>query len=90
MPIQTVQVIANTRPMVFALNVTERFDLGHADFIKNMISGTSQMDGAILLVSADDGVMPQTREHILLAKQVSFVSLISSNFTYSKHLDRLG
>lgn len=45
---------------------------GHADFIKNMISGTSQMDGAILLVSADDGVMPQTREHILLAKQVEY------------------
>ncbi|XP_015598664.1 uncharacterized protein LOC107269390 isoform X2 [Cephus cinctus] len=43
---------------------------GHADFIKNMISGASQMDGAILLVAATDGVMPQTREHLLLAKQV--------------------
>mgnify|MGYP001573525972 FL=1 len=43
---------------------------GHADFIKNMITGAAQMDGAILVVSATDGVMPQTREHILLAKQV--------------------
>lgn len=43
---------------------------GHADFIKNMISGASQMDGAILLVAATDGPMPQTREHLLLAKQV--------------------
>ena len=43
---------------------------GHADFVKNMISGASQMDGAVLLVAADDGMMPQTREHLLLAKQV--------------------
>merc|ERR1740129_2695307 len=43
---------------------------GHADYIKNMISGASQMDGAILLVAADDGPMPQTREHLLLARQV--------------------
>src|SRR5918911_4947295 len=43
---------------------------GHADFVKNMITGASQMDGAILLVSAADGPMPQTREHILLARQV--------------------
>jgi elongation factor Tu len=43
---------------------------GHADYIKNMITGAAQMDGAILVVSAQDGVMPQTREHILLAKQV--------------------
>ena len=41
---------------------------GHADYIKNMISGASQMDAAILLVAADDGPMPQTREHLLLAK----------------------
>ena len=44
---------------------------GHADYVKNMISGASQMDGAILLVAATDGMMPQTREHILLAKQAS-------------------
>ena len=44
--------------------------LGHADYIKNMITGAAQMDGAILVVSALDGVMPQTREHILLARQV--------------------
>src|SRR6059036_1093479 len=43
---------------------------GHADYIKNMITGAAQMDGAILLVSAADGPMPQTREHILLARQV--------------------
>jgi elongation factor Tu len=43
---------------------------GHADYIKNMITGAAQMDGAILVVSANDGPMPQTREHILLAKQV--------------------
>ena len=44
---------------------------GHADYIKNMITGAAQMDGAILVVSATDGPMPQTREHILLAKQVN-------------------
>jgi elongation factor Tu len=43
---------------------------GHADYIKNMITGAAQMDGAVLVVAATDGVMPQTREHILLAKQV--------------------
>src|ERR1700745_3956418 len=42
---------------------------GHADYIKNMITGAAQMDGAILLISAADGPMPQTREHILLARQ---------------------
>eukprot|EP00088_Acartia_fossae_P068880 TRINITY_DN883_c0_g1_i1.p1 TRINITY_DN883_c0_g1~~TRINITY_DN883_c0_g1_i1.p1 ORF type:complete len:461 (-),score=44.28 TRINITY_DN883_c0_g1_i1:112-1467(-) len=49
---------------------------GHADYIKNMISGASQMDGAILLMAADDGVMPQTREHLLLAKQVGVKKLV--------------
>src|SRR5262244_3490079 len=43
---------------------------GHADYVKNMITGAAQMDGAILLVSATDGSMPQTREHVLLARQV--------------------
>ena len=43
---------------------------GHADYIKNMITGAAQMDGAILVVSAADGPMPQTREHILLSRQV--------------------
>ncbi|PON10951.1 elongation factor Tu, partial [Candidatus Entotheonella serta] len=43
---------------------------GHADYVKNMITGAAQMDGAILVVSASDGPMPQTREHILLARQV--------------------
>ena len=43
---------------------------GHADYIKNMITGAAQMDGAILVVSAADGPMPQTREHVLLARQV--------------------
>ncbi|MDD5606288.1 MAG: elongation factor Tu [Candidatus Pacebacteria bacterium] len=49
---------------------------GHADYIKNMITGAAQMDGGILVVSAPDGPMPQTREHILLAKQVGLSSLI--------------
>lgn len=49
---------------------------GHADFIKNMITGAAQMDGAILVVSAADGVMPQTREHILLARQVGLDNLV--------------
>jgi len=49
---------------------------GHADYIKNMITGAAQMDGAILVVSAVDGAMPQTREHILLARQVGLPSLV--------------
>ena len=49
---------------------------GHADYIKNMITGAAQMDGAILVVSAPDGPMPQTREHILLARQVGLPSLV--------------
>src|SRR3954453_7833828 len=49
---------------------------GHADYIKNMITGAAQMDGAILVVSAADGPMPQTREHILLAKQVGVSHLV--------------
>jgi elongation factor Tu len=49
---------------------------GHADYIKNMITGASQMDGAILVVSAPDGQMPQTREHLLLAKQVGVKAIV--------------
>jgi len=49
---------------------------GHADYVKNMITGAAQMDGAILVVSAPDGPMPQTREHILLARQVGVPSLV--------------
>ncbi|EDW35041.1 GL20115 [Drosophila persimilis] len=49
---------------------------GHADYIKNMISGASQMDGAILVVAATDGQMPQTREHLLLAKQVGIQRIV--------------
>ncbi len=49
---------------------------GHADYIKNMITGAAQMDGAILVVSAADGPMPQTREHILLARQVNVPSIV--------------
>ena len=49
---------------------------GHADYIKNMITGAAQMDGAILVVSAPDGPMPQTREHILLARQVQVPSIV--------------
>lgn len=49
---------------------------GHADYIKNMITGTAQMDGAILVVAATDGVMPQTREHLLLAKQIGVPHIV--------------
>src|SRR5438093_12858777 len=49
---------------------------GHADYIKNMITGAAQMDGAILVVSAPDGPMPQTREHILLAQQVEVPAMV--------------
>src|SRR6186997_1590155 len=49
---------------------------GHADYVKNMITGAAQMDGAILVVSAVDGPMPQTREHVLLARQVNVPSLV--------------
>ena len=49
---------------------------GHADYIKNMITGAAQMDGAVLVVSAPDGPMPQTREHILLARQVEVPKIV--------------
>jgi elongation factor Tu len=49
---------------------------GHADYIKNMITGAAQMDGAILVVAATDGPMPQTKEHILLARQVGVPSMV--------------
>jgi elongation factor Tu len=49
---------------------------GHADYIKNMITGAAQMDGAVLVIAATDGVMPQTREHVLLAKQVGVPKII--------------
>jgi elongation factor Tu len=49
---------------------------GHADYVKNMITGAAQMDGAILVVAADDGPMPQTKEHILLARQVGVPSIV--------------
>ena len=49
---------------------------GHADFIKNMITGAAQMDGAILVVSAADGPMPQTKEHVLLARQVDVPAIV--------------
>ena len=49
---------------------------GHADYVKNMITGAAQMDGAILVVSAADGPMPQTREHVLLARQVNVPSIV--------------
>src|SRR2546425_13123167 len=49
---------------------------GHADYVKNMVTGAAQMDGAILVVSAADGPMPQTREHILLARQVGVPAMV--------------
>ena len=49
---------------------------GHADYVKNMITGAAQMDGGILVIAATDGAMPQTREHILLARQVGVPKLV--------------
>ncbi|MBR6803853.1 MAG: GTP-binding protein, partial [Paludibacteraceae bacterium] len=49
---------------------------GHADYVKNMVTGAAQMDGAIIVVAATDGAMPQTREHILLARQVNVPRLV--------------
>ena len=49
---------------------------GHADYVKNMVTGAAQMDGAIVVIAATDGVMPQTREHILLARQVNVPRLV--------------
>src|SRR3569623_800859 len=49
---------------------------GHADYVKNMITGAAQMDGAVLLIAATDGPMPQTREHVLLARQVGVPHLV--------------
>lgn len=57
--------------------VLQSTPLGHLDFIKNMISGASQMDGAILIVAACDGPMPQTIEHVLLTKQVGVKNVIT-------------
>ena len=58
---------------------------GHADYVKNMITGAAQMDGAILVVSAADGPMPQTREHILLARQVGVPYIV----VYLNKVDRV-
>lgn len=57
---------------------------GHKDYIKNMITGAAQMDGAILVVSSDDGVMPQTREHVLLARQVGVPKLLAFINTFGE------
>src|SRR5436190_10165207 len=59
---------------------------GHADYIKNMITGAAQMDGAIVVVSAPDGPMPQTREHILLARQVEVPAIV----VYLNKVDMIG
>src|SRR5467141_3004525 len=61
---------------------------GHADYIKNMITGAAQMDGAILVVAATDGPMPQTREHILLARQVG-VPAVNGDAKWEKTIDEL-
>ena len=55
---------------------------GHADYVKNMITGAAQMDGAILVVAATDGPMAQTKEHILLAKQVGVPALVAVSYTH--------
>src|SRR6478735_6529056 len=60
----TIQTAERTKPFLSVATI------GHADYVKNMITGAAQMDAAILVVSAADGSMPQTREHVLLARQV--------------------
>jgi elongation factor Tu len=66
---------------------------GHADYVKNMITGAAQMDGGILVVSAPDGPMPQTKEHILLARQVwtsdvySYIVFCLMQLAFSFHLE---
>lgn len=72
-------ITINTRHLEYQSNKRHYAHIdcpGHADYIKNMITGAAQMDGAILVVSAPDSVMPQTREHILLARQVGVPKLI--------------
>ena len=69
------RVASRSTPLTWSMRPTKRHYAhvdcpGHADYVKNMITGAAQMDGAILVVSAPDGPMPQTREHILLARQV--------------------
>src|SRR2546423_3523932 len=59
---------------------------GHADYVKNMVTGAAQMDGAILVVAATDGAMPQTKEHILIAHQVGVPSIV----VYLNKCDALG
>src|SRR5689334_22377744 len=59
---------------------------GHADYVKNMVTGAAQMDGAILVVAATDGAMPQTKEHILIAKQVGVPSIV----VYLNKCDAIG
>ena len=59
---------------------------GHADYVKNMITGAAQMDGAILVCSAADGPMPQTREHILLARQVGVPAIVVYDFMFQRGL----
>src|SRR5574340_360287 len=61
---------------------------GHKDYIKNMITGAAQMDGAILVVSAADGPMPQTKEHILLAKQVGVEHMVVFINVFDKNMDQ--
>jgi elongation factor Tu len=62
---------------------------GHADYVKNMITGAAQMDGGILVVSATDGPMPQTREHILLSRQVFTLqnnAILLTRYSHTRHL----
>ena len=62
---------------------------GHADYVKNMVTGTSQMDGAIVVVAATDGSMPQTREHLLLAKQIGLERVVVFINKVSSQIDSL-
>jgi elongation factor Tu len=70
-PSKTITIVASHVEYETATRHYAQVDCpGHADYVKNMITGAAQMDGAVLLLSAADGPMPQTREHILLARQV--------------------
>src|SRR5205085_5146124 len=74
---KTVTIVASHVEYETAMRHYAHIDCpGHADYVKNMITGAAQMDGAILLLSAADGPMPQTREHILLARQVGVPEIV--------------
>jgi elongation factor Tu len=73
---EVLQLIHLTLSMKLLIVITHVDCPGHADYVKNMVTGAAQMDGAILVVAATDGPMPQTREHILLGRQVGIPRMV--------------